>query len=213
MAVQDLGLQASLAGLVLGLSFIFSLGPQNLRLLRAGTTNSHALTVASVGYLSEVSIVLFGVTGMSTTLVAVPAVAGTLQAFGIGFLVWCALRAFKRRVRCRETASEPGAAETRTAAVLSMLSVTWLNPLVYLEVMFLVGVLASSYDDRERTWFATGYLIAAAVRIYGWSLVGRIVSPWLSTPRRQMQFEAASGSFLLLAAVLLALQLSRALAM
>ncbi len=34
----------------LGLSFILSLGPQNLRLLEAGLRRGHVLTLASVGY-------------------------------------------------------------------------------------------------------------------------------------------------------------------
>ncbi len=62
--------------------------------------------------------------------------------------------------------------EPRLRAVSVMLVVTWFNPLVWLEAMFLVGVLASGYGSDAQPGFAAGFLAASAVKFYGWSFVG-----------------------------------------
>jgi threonine/homoserine/homoserine lactone efflux protein len=41
---------------------------------------------------------------------------------------------------------------------------------------------------------------------HGWSLTGRLLTGWLASPAHQRQFDVMSGTLLLFAATLLALQ-------
>jgi L-lysine exporter family protein LysE/ArgO len=191
---------------MLGLSFIFSVGPQNLRLLQAGVTRSHETTVASVGFLSEIAIVVVGRMWFDTAMNTAPALALGLQVLGVAFLVWCGLKCLARRAYGQAPAAGAPKGETRLSAALSMLAVTWLNPLLYLEAMLLLGVLASRYDSAQRLWFFVGYLAAAAIKFYGLSFAGRVVSPWLSRPGRRIWFDTVAGVLLIGTAVLMTLQ-------
>lgn len=89
-----------------------------------------------------------------------------------------------------------------------MLVVTWFNPLVWLEAMFLVGVLASGYGSEAQPRFATGFLAASAVKFYGWSLVGMRLSDLMKRPSFRRHLDAASGLVLLLAAGFLTVHLA-----
>lgn len=74
------------------------------------------------------------------------------------------------------TASVPARA-SRTAALLTCLALTWLNPHVYLDTVFLLGSVASTHGDT-RWWFAAGAMTASLAWFfslaYGARLLGRL---------------------------------------
>jgi L-lysine exporter family protein LysE/ArgO len=195
--------QAAIGGFIFGCGLSFSLGPQNLRLIRAGMTGGHPAAVATTGYISEVLIVTAGIGGIGATIAERPWISAGLQVAGVAFLLWCGLRSLSRR-RAHVRIAGSCAPDPRGRAIASMLAVTWLNPLVYVEAMLLVGVISSGYASEARIWFAAGFLVASAIKFYGWSLVGAGFSTWLDGPTRALRFDAVSGLLLIAAATLLA---------
>jgi L-lysine exporter family protein LysE/ArgO len=196
------------AGFVLGASLIFSIGPQNMRLIRAGVVGRHATSVATAGYLSEIVIVLAGVFGLGALLSEATGLADGLRLLGVAFLLWCALQAWRSSTGAAGWGDDEAGEASRAAALRAILSATWLNPMVYVEVMLLVGVLASNFGGAGRGWFAAGFLFASAFRFYGWCWVGHRLSPILARPGRRRSFDRLSGLLLLLAAGLLSLQIA-----
>lgn len=207
MSSLSLWSAAGVTGFVLGLGLIFSLGPQNLALIRAGMTRNHPVTVASIAYLSEIAMVAIGIGGLAALLMANPRIAFLLQLLGVGYLVLCGLRAL-----WRPHAEQGGdlidcVLETRHRAIATILAVTWLNPLVWLEAMFLVGVLATGYATDVQFGFAAGFLTASAIKLYGWSLLGLSLPSRLKGPVFVRYLDILSGLVFLTAASLLASQL------
>ncbi len=196
------------AGLLLGFSFVFSIGPQNLMLIQSGADRDHPVTVATTGYLSEVLIVTVGAIGLSESLRELTGLGLVLRLLGIAFLVWYGLYAIARRHQAAMPGREQIPRRSRQRAIRSMLVVTWLNPLVYVEVVFLLGIVASGFGHERRWWFVTGFLIASGLRFYGWSLAGSLLHPWLAVPRRRAQFSVLSGCLLLCSAGLLSSQIA-----
>lgn len=197
---QDLALAAIVTGFGLGAGIIFSIGPQNLKLIQAGALRRHPAVVAGTGYLSEILIVGAGVSGIGSALQAAPSVQLAMQLSGIAFLLWCALRMFASGGTAKDWSSRTVVNETRGQAVRSMLALTWLNPLVYVEVMLLVGVLSSGYGTGSRFSFALGFLAASCLRFFGLPACGRLLAPWLATGRAQTAFSRIAGGLLLLVA-------------
>ncbi len=197
---QDLALAATMTGFGLGAGIIFSIGPQNLKLIQAGALRRHPAVVAGTGYLSEILIVGAGISGIGSALQAAPSVQLAMQLSGIAFLLWCAFRMFASSGAARDWSSRVTANETRGQAVRSMLALTWLNPLVYVEVMLLVGVLSSGYGTGSRFSFALGFLAASCLRFFGLPACGRLLAPWLATGRAQTTFSRIAGGLLLLVA-------------
>lgn len=197
-------LAAMLSGFGVGVGLVMSIGPQNLYLIRAGANAGRGWTIATVGYLSEIVIFLAALAWLAAILRWAPASVNGLYAFGIAFLIWCGLRTLRYRDRKPATRAARQAKPTLRHEVLGMLSVTWLNPLVYLEVGLVAGTLAISQESHAKVAFAAGFLAASAIRFYGWSTVGQRLGPWLGQGRRMLWFNTGSGLVLLLLAASMA---------
>lgn len=212
--MDALPFHAATSGFLLGASFIFSIGPQNLALINAGLTRDHTLLVASTGYLSEIILVSLGLLGFQSSLTAHPTAVMALHLLGILFLIVYGALAIRRSLRRDLTTQDDARADdhTRRHAVLAILAVTWFNPLVYVEIVLLVGLVSSAFDDRVRFWFAAGFLLASAFRFYGWSLTGQLLRSFLAQPARRQQFAMISGCLLLCSAALLATRAAHRLA-
>ncbi|QPB18873.1 LysE family transporter [Rhizobium sp. 007] len=204
MTADGLLSPAVASGFVFGLGLIFSLGPQNLTLIRAGLTRSHPFAVASTGYVSEIALVTMGIGGFGTLLTHHPTLSGILQAVCAGFLAWSGARTLHKISRTSRTQVVTAHCKSRFQAIGSMLVVTWLNPLVWLEAMFLVGVLSFSYGSEEQAGFGAGFLAASAIKFYGWSLAGVSLSRCFDHPIYRKRMDAIAGVVLILAALVLA---------
>jgi L-lysine exporter family protein LysE/ArgO len=191
-----------LAGLGLGFSLIVAIGAQNLFVLRQGVRREHLLVVAAICAISDAILIVLGVSGIGLVLTAVPWLVEAVRWAGAAFLVGYGLLAARRAWRpsgealevAESTASAhdasadtPGRVVTapRTRLIptmLTCLALTWLNPHVYLDTVFLVGTVANSHGD-DRWVFAAGAMIASVLWFFGLALGARYLGRWLSTPR------------------------------
>ncbi|KTR86939.1 amino acid transporter, partial [Microbacterium testaceum] len=163
-----------LAGLGLGFSLIVAIGAQNLFVLRQGVRREHLLAVVAVCAISDAVLIVLGVSGIGVLLQAVPWLIVVVRWAGAAFLVGYGVLAARRAWRPRgetlrvdittpPSAPDAGRTTVRTrpartalgAAVLTCLALTWLNPHVYLDTVFLLGSVASTHGDG-RWAFALG---------------------------------------------------------
>lgn len=192
-------LSSLIAGLGLGLSLIVAIGAQNLFVLRQGIRREHAAAVALVCALSDAALIVIGVSGLGAVLHSAPWLIDAVRWAGALFLGVYAVLAARRALRpsgatlgvADETpsASTPSATPTavRTApslapVLLTCLALTWLNPHVYLDTVFLLGSVASTHGD-DRWWFAAGAVAASFAWFFTLALGARHLGGWLSTPR------------------------------
>ncbi|MBD7956171.1 amino acid transporter [Microbacterium sp. Sa4CUA7] len=77
-----------------------------------------------------------------------------------------------------------------TAALLTCLALTWLNPHVYLDTVFLVGSVASTHGDG-RWWFAAGAMAASIVWFFSLAYGSRCLGRWLASPHAWRMLDAA----------------------
>ncbi|WP_240665911.1 LysE/ArgO family amino acid transporter [Agromyces sp. LHK192] len=74
-------------------------------------------------------------------------------------------------------------ARTSLAATIgTCLALTWLNPHVYLDTVFLLGSVANTHGDG-RWWFALGAGLASILWFFGLAYGSRGLGRWLSGPR------------------------------
>lgn len=87
------------------------------------------------------------------------------------------------QVRSDIRSAQPAATRTRLIpALLTCLALTWLNPHVYLDTVFLLGTVANTHGD-DRWLFAAGAMTASIVWFFGLAFGARLLGRWLSTPR------------------------------
>ncbi|GAA1935500.1 LysE/ArgO family amino acid transporter [Microbacterium aoyamense] len=188
------------AGLGLGFSLIIAIGAQNLFVLRQGLRREHVLVVASICAVSDAALIALGVSGVGLVLHAVPWLIDVVRWAGAIFLVVYGLLAAKRAWRpsgqaLAVSSSDSAPTSSVTTAtrlapvVLTVLALTWLNPHVYLDTVFLLGTVANTHGDT-RWWFALGALVASVVWFFGLAVGARYLSRWLATARAWRTLDA-----------------------
>lgn len=85
------------------------------------------------------------------------------------------------------SARRPGRSGRRAgslgAALATAFALTWLNPHVYLDTVFLLGSVANGYGDEARWLFGAGAIIASIVWFTSLGFGARYLGRWLATPR------------------------------
>jgi L-lysine exporter family protein LysE/ArgO len=177
-------LDASLDGLLTGLSLIVAIGAQNAYVLRQGLRRSHIAPVVAVCTVSDYVLIVAGVAGIG---VIVQHAGWALQAvrwFGVAFLAWYGLSS---AWRARRPASSLSAARDdsagRPAVVRRAMALTWLNPHVYLDTVVLLGSVANAHGTTGRWWFAVGTCVASTLWFTGLGFCARFAAGLLATTR------------------------------
>jgi L-lysine exporter family protein LysE/ArgO len=177
-------MDASLDGLLTGLSLIVAIGAQNAYVLRQGLRRSHVGPVVAVCTVSDFVLIVAGVAGIG---VIVQHAGWALQAvrwFGVAFLAGYGLSS---AWRARRPASSLSAARDdsagRPAVVRRAMALTWLNPHVYLDTVVLLGSVANAHGTPGRWWFAVGACIASTLWFTGLGFCSRFAARLLATPR------------------------------
>ncbi|MFI9829044.1 LysE/ArgO family amino acid transporter [Streptomyces sp. NPDC051913] len=174
-------LSAAAAGFGTGLSLIVAIGAQNAFVLRQGIRRDAVLAVVGICALSDAALIALGVGGVGAVVVAWPGALTAVGWIGGAFLLCYGALAARRVFRPSGGAlrMEGDTAGSRRRAVLTCLALTWLNPHVYLDTVFLLGSVAADRGDLRWT-FGLGAALASLVWFaalgFGGSLLGRLLS-------------------------------------
>ncbi|WP_251091926.1 LysE/ArgO family amino acid transporter [Streptomyces sp. Caat 7-52] len=175
-------LTAAAAGFGTGLSLIVAIGAQNAFVLRQGARRDAVLAVVGICALSDAVLIALGVGGVGAVVVAWP---GALRAIGIvggAFLLCYGALAARRVLRPGSGLRADGeAAGSRRRAVLTCLAMTWLNPHVYLDTVFLLGSLAADRGPLRWT-FGLGAGLASLCWFTALGFGARLLGRFLGRP-------------------------------
>lgn len=197
--------QASLGGLVAGLTLIVAIGAQNAYVLRQGLLRSYIGPVVVVCALSDLVLIAAGVSGIGAIVEHADWVLTVVRWFGVAFLVWYAVGSLRRARHAESLAAAAEARQDSRRRVLArVLALTWLNPHVYLDTVLLLGSIAQGYDG-DRWWFALGAGLASILWFSALGFGARLAAPVLALPRAWQVLEVLIGITMLAIAVKLAL--------
>ena len=149
-------------GFVTGLSLIVAIGAQNAFVLRQGIRNEHVLPVVILCAVSDLVLIVAGVAGVGALVTAHPQLMTIARYGGAAFLLAYGLLAARRALQpAVMTPGDAGSARL-PAVLLTCLTLTFLNPHVYLDTVVLLGTLAS--QQGEARWrFGAGAAAASLV--------------------------------------------------
>jgi L-lysine exporter family protein LysE/ArgO len=153
-------LLAMAAGFGTGLSLIVAIGAQNAFVLRQGIRRHAVLTVVAICAVSDAVLIALGVAGVGSVVRAQPAALTVVGLAGGVFLVGYGILALRRVFRPAALTATGDAAVSTRGAVLTCLTMTWLNPHVYLDTVLLLGSVAATHGALR--WdFGLGAVIAS----------------------------------------------------
>ena len=194
----------SLAGLLAGLSLIVAIGAQNAYVLRQGLARHHLAAIVAVCALSDLVLILAGVTGIGTIVEQAPWVLTLVRWLGVAFLVWYAVGSLRRARHAESLAAGGAAAESRRRVIGRAVALTWLNPHVYLDTVLLLGSIANTHGSSGRWWFAAGAGLASVLWFTGLGYGARLLAPLLARPRAWQVLDVLIAVTMLLIALQLA---------
>src|SRR6202012_2792690 len=84
-------MDASLDGLLTGLSLIVAIGAQNAFVLRQGLRRAHVGPIVTVCTVSDVVLIVAGVTGIGAVVQHADWALQAVRWFGVAFLTWYGL--------------------------------------------------------------------------------------------------------------------------
>ncbi|MFF4899589.1 LysE/ArgO family amino acid transporter [Streptomyces sp. NPDC001068] len=176
-------LAAAAAGFGSGLSLIVAIGAQNAFVLRQGIRRDAVLVVVGICALSDAALIALGVGGVGALVVAWPGAVRAVGLVGGAFLLCYGVLAARRVLRPGGGGlrTEGGAAGSRRRAVLTCLAMTWLNPHVYLDTVFLLGSLAADRGDLRWT-FGIGAALASLCWFAALGFGARLLGRYLARP-------------------------------
>ena len=202
-------LNASVTGLLTGLSLIVAIGAQNAFVLRQGLRRAHVGAIVTVCILSDIALTIAGVSGIGAVVHHADWALQAVRWFGVAFLAWYGLSSAWRARRPSALAASPDAAGGARLSLAStlrrILALTWLNPHVYLDTVVLLGSIANSRGPVDRWWFAVGALVASTLWFIGLGFGARFAAPLLTTARAWQVLDLLIAAIMLTIAAKLAL--------
>ncbi|MER5577520.1 LysE/ArgO family amino acid transporter [Streptomyces massasporeus] len=174
---------AGAAGFGTGLSLIVAIGAQNAFVLRQGIRRQAVLAVVAICALSDAALIALGVGGVGAVVVKWPAALTVVGWVGGAFLLVYGALAARRVLRPGGDAlrTEGEAAGSVRRAVLTCLAMTWLNPHVYLDTVFLLGSVAADHGDLRWT-FGLGAVLASLCWFTALGFGARLLGRFLAKP-------------------------------
>jgi len=165
---MTLALPTFTAGLMLSLSLIMALGPQNAHLLRMGLQRQHVWVTAATCMLSDMLLIGIGVFGLAQIGGMSDKLMGALVGAGALFLTVYGWKAFQRFLRPLALAADADVGHgdakpmSRRQAMLTALAFSWLNPHAWLDTAVLIGSASLAYGAGARVFgigAATGSVV------------------------------------------------------
>ncbi|MGW0916146.1 LysE/ArgO family amino acid transporter [Streptomyces sp. NPDC002784] len=202
---MPIALTTAAAGFGTGLSLIVAIGAQNAFVLRQGIRRDAVLAVVGICALSDAALIALGVGGVGAVVVAWPGALTAVGWIGGAFLIAYGVLAARRVFRPAGALRTDGEATgSRRRAVLTCLAMTWLNPHVYLDTVFLLGSVAADRGDLRWT-FGLGAVLASLCWFTALGYGARLLSPLLARPAAWRIVDALVAAMMLVLGVSLIL--------
>ena len=160
-----------------------AIGAQNTHVLRQGLRREHVAAVVAVCALLDIVLMTLGVSGLASSLGKYPKALDALGLLGASVLAIYGALALRRAVRpgALQT-SGAGAAVPVTRVVAQTLSISLLNPHVYLDTIVLVGAVGAQQPMGTQGAFLLGAGVGSTLWFVALGFGARVLTPLFAKP-------------------------------
>ncbi len=179
------GIPTFAKGFALGLGIFICPGPKDVLILRQALMGRPSFELIAVGCISDALLIWLGIAGLSAVFVAVPVLQSAALWVGTCLLLGHGLLAARSAILGGEgsSVSEGNRKESGTKSFVSLLSVSFLNPVAWLDAVLIVGSVGAALPQNSQASFGLGAVAAS----FGWfaALVfgAQGAARWMTSPR------------------------------
>ena len=167
-------------GLIIGLTLIIAIGPQNLFVIQQGLKKNYVFTICLIFSVSDTILIIIGITlssyltDLSENLLQIVKLIGSGWLFLYGFLK--IKNSFKRK-----NINEVYKNENLKNILMIALAFTFLNPHVYLDTIILIGTISLNFDSKSS--FAIGVILSSFLFFFILGYFSKYLSKYLNNKK------------------------------
>lgn len=139
-------------GLMLGLSLIMSLGPQNIFLIRQAAMRQHALLSALTCFLCDAVLISASIMGLHHLLTAHPSFRTSMCTLGGLFLFYYAGVTLYRAFKPKKSSVTKDTLSSRLQIILLALGFSLLNPQAIIDSLIVIGGGSTQFPHHQRAF-------------------------------------------------------------
>lgn len=188
-------------GFMISIGLILAIGAQNSFILRQGLKREYIFTIVMISLISDAILITIGVFALASIQAFLPNIAQIMRWLGGSFLLIYGMlsfwKAFKQGRSLKANQEIPLTVKSSyLQIILFTLAITWLNPHVYLDTMFLIGSYSLEFPTQKLP-FTIGAISASAFFFFSLGYGATFLSPILAKPKAWVIIDCLIGGFML----------------
>jgi len=192
-----------LQGLLLGFSLIIAIGAQNLFVFNQGLIGKHVIIVCLFCSLSDALLILIGYSGLyliienNVILQNFIILIGFLWLLGYGVLKIREGMSFDQESNLDIQISHTNN-RNLYKTILAISGITWLNPHVYLDTVFLIGSISNSVQSEKQFSFLLGTISSSFLFFFFLGYMGFKIGPLIKSPNLWKKINISLGIIMIM---------------
>lgn len=152
-------------GILVSDSLIIAIGAQNAFVLKQGLLKQHTFLIASICFLCDAILMTAGILGLGSLISQNTIISIILACIGGLFLFLYGLKAFYNAYhgQSQMILDQKSSQHSPYKIALLTLSITLLNPHVYLDTVVIIGSIAGTLALVDKIYFLLGAISASAM--------------------------------------------------
>lgn len=183
--------------IMLVIAIIAGIGPQNLNIISHAIRKNHAWSVATTCFLGDLVLILAGCIGVS--FLGSHIVVKIINLVGITFLSYYVLLKIYGLNKPYNVKFDDNLVDKKTA-IIRALALTWLNPLVFIDTIVIIGGTSANYTGLHHLAFTIGAITGDFIWLFGIAFIAHKFAHKLNRPIVWMCLDIAT---IILVAVIL----------
>jgi L-lysine exporter family protein LysE/ArgO len=174
---------AFIQGFLISISLIVAIGAQNIYVLKRGLLKESVFVVALTCSLIDATLIIAGVKGLGKFLETYPFFITYITWFGIVFLCSYGFLSLKATFVNQAMDIDIKSSKKPTSVIIiTLLSLSFLNPHVYIDTVLLVGTIGNSYEGSAQNMFTLGASASSFVWFFSLAYGSRVLVPVFKKP-------------------------------
>ncbi len=192
-----------LQGLLLGFSLILAIGAQNLFVFNQGLIGKYVMIVCLFCSLSDALLILIGYSGLyliienNVILQNFIILIGFLWLLGYGVLKIREGMYFDQESNLDFQISHTNN-RNLYKTILAISGITWLNPHVYLDTVFLIGSISNSVQSEKQFSFLLGAISSSFLFFFFLGYMGFKIGPLIKSPNLWKKINISLGIIMIM---------------
>ena len=192
-----------LQGLLLGFSLIIAIGAQNLFVFNQGLIGKYVMIVCLFCSLSDALLILIGYSGLyliienNVILQNFIILIGFLWLLGYGVLKIREGMYFDQESNLNIQIPHTNN-RNLYKTILAISGITWLNPHVYLDTVFLIGSISNSVQSEKQFSFLLGAISSSFLFFFFLGYMGFKIGPLIKSPNLWKKINISLGIIMIM---------------